>query len=136
MRSTNVYGSLLDVTSACSSHPALTCLVSVSFEEYQQIYSLQEFPYSVCLARQRIRYRRTTLCLVHALVLVFVRVPHHSCFQVHGICLGRHYVVVRSGSLEISETLSDVPCTIHPYYFTCMIMVSCRRRHSRVPRAC
>ena len=42
MRSTNVSGSLLDVTSACSLHPALNCLVSVSPEEYQQIYSSWE----------------------------------------------------------------------------------------------
>ena len=50
--------------------------------------------------------------------------------------MGKHYVAVRSGSLESSETLSDVTCAIHPCYFNSMPLVSCRRRHGRVPRAC
>ena len=29
-----------------------------------------------------------------------------------------HCVAVRSRSLESSETVSDVTCTIHPYYFS------------------
>ena len=31
--------------------------------------------------------------------------------------MGKHYVAVRSGSLESSETLSDVTCAIHPLLF-------------------
>ena len=38
----DVSGSLLNLKSTCSSHPALNCLVSVSPEEYQQIYSSWE----------------------------------------------------------------------------------------------
>ena len=40
----------------------------------------------------------------------------------HFVLFETHYVAVRSRSLESSETVSDVTCTIHPYYFSSMPM--------------
>ena len=56
--------------------------------------------------------------------------PHRKTIKLSDAAIKRsllvlfetHYVSVRSRSLESSETVSDVTCTIHPYYFSSMPM--------------